>query len=211
MQEVVSVIGGGWSFAYVNHAKVPGKVICANEAGVLFKGEVAATVTMDRLWTENRWSRLCALKQLFYVRKGCLANIPKDERGQRWVRPFDNTNKPIQDVGPYAFGEFGHTLNGDNSGVCALNLAYIERPTQLLMFGFDMCRHPNGNPYWYPPYSWVAKTGGTKPRKYETWAHEFNSIALAFARIGTEVLNVSEHSKIVSFRRVSPKQLGMEA
>lgn len=207
--EIISVVGGGWSFAEVDQKKLPGLIICANEAGVLLP-RADAIVTMDRLWTENRFSALEQFRRSFYVRRGALQNIDKARCIGSWLKPFECSNLAIEEDGVAGFSEDASILNGDNSGVNALNLAYILRPKQLLMFGFDMCRHPNGNPYWYPPYSWVAQTGGTKPAKYDKWAREFNNIAIAFASIRCVVLNVSAHTKINAFRKVTPKQIGVE-
>jgi hypothetical protein len=50
-------------------------------------------------------------------------------------------------------------LNGTNSGLCGFNLAYQMRPKQILLFGFDMKRGPNGEAHWFPDYPW-AKPGG---------------------------------------------------
>lgn len=209
MSDIISVIGGGWSFAYVNQRKVPGLRICANEAGILVPGQVDAIVTMDRLWAEYRWASVLLKQVPFYARTGALQNYDAMQRSSKWIRPFECSNKPIQLKGPHAFSEVETVLNGNNSGVNALNLAYIKRPKQVLMFGFDMCRHPNGSPYWYPPYPWTATNGGTKPARYDQWAREFNDIAISFRAAGIEVLNVSDHSKIMAFRRVSPKEIGL--
>jgi hypothetical protein len=209
----ISVVGGGWSFQQVDHSKVPGQIIGVNEAGILLRNKVYAIVSMDRLWTENRINQLEALQITTYLRRGAMQNLDKRRREQAFIRPFENNNKPITYRGDTSFSNVPATLNGNNSGVNALNLAYILRPKRLFLFGFDMCRHPNGNPYWYPPYEWTKTEGpvqgGTKPARYEQWAREFNDIALLFAEIGTEVINVSDVSRIRSFRRVTPRELGV--
>lgn len=211
--EVVSVIAGGWSFKNVDHKKVPGLIIAVNDAGLrLEREDVAATVTMDRLWTENRWEELKkAGRGKFYARYSALQNI-KDWKHESWVVPFDNADKPIArdypvNNTPFS-GKLG-TLNGNSSGVCALNLAYQCTPRKLYIFGFDMCRSPSGDPYWYPPYAWTPPTGGTKDAKYNSWAKQFHEIAEHFDVIGCEVLNVSGHSRVRAFTQVTPKQVGM--
>lgn len=200
--DVISVVGGGWSFRYVDHAKVPGMVIGCNDAGLLLQRSVQHTVSMDRLWTENRWEQLCALKQRTWLRRSAVQNI--DWMAEDWVRVFDCDHKVVD------FSEEPARLNGTSTGTCALNLAHLLRPREVWLFGFDMCRSPSGEPYWYPPYPWTQSSGGTSNGKYHAWAAEFNTIALAFAQISCRVINVSEHSKIQCFTKMSPKQLGWE-
>lgn len=210
-ERIVSVVGGGWSFRKVDHSKVPGIVIAINDAGMLLRRKVDFIVTMDRLWTEHRWTRLDALRVPFYARRSALQNI-KDWSSQDWVHRFENTDEPISEHENPFSDEVG-TLNGNNSGVCGINLAYILRPDLLYLFGFDMSRDADGHPYWYPPYPWVRQhgntKGGTKPARYTEWARQFNAIALQFAAVGTTVINVSDVSKINSFRRMTPQEAGM--
>lgn len=199
--EIISVVGGGWSFASVDHNAVPGEIIAINEAGLLLETPVKATVTMDRLWTEGRWEQLCSRRKRTHIRRSALQNI--DWMTKPWAHMFECDHTSVE------FSEEIDRLNGTNSGTCGLNLAYIMRPKFLYVFGFDMCRSPSDKAYWYPPYPWAPPQGATKASKYNTWAAEFNQIALAFASIGTKVVNVSEHSKIACWPRVSAKELGV--
>lgn len=201
--DVVSVVGGGFSFREVAHDKVPGYVIAANDAAILLQRPVDEIVSMDRLWTEHRWLEMQERRVTAYLRRSALKNVVWE--GEEWVRQFECDNESVvfepDDAG---------RLNGTNSGTCAINRAYQHRPRRMFLFGFDMCRAPDGNAYWYAPYPWAAKTkGNTKAGTYQTWAAEFNRIALQFAEIGCEVINVSAHSKITAFQKFSPTQLGM--
>lgn len=200
--EVISVVGGGWSFLSVDRNRLPGTVIVANEGSVLLP-VVHHAVSMDRLWSESRWPRLDAMKRQTWLRRNAVQNIDWCGEERRWLHIFDNDHKSV------TFSEDRQNLNGTNSGVCALNLAYILRPKELYLFGFDMCRHPNGRAYWHDPYPWAPIVGATKPGKYAEWAAEFNQIALAFSTINTRVFNVSPSSKIMCFPKLTPKQLGI--
>ena len=186
---IVSVIGGGWSLKGLQLHNAPGHVIGVNDAGVLL--DVDQIVSMDRLWTESRWSELCRLRKKTWLRQNCLLNI--DEHPP-WLHIYDNERIP----------EMSSTgLNGTNSGMVAINLAWYMKPKKVYLFGFDMCRSPSGESYWYPPYPW-APQGGTKPGKYKEWAKEFDPIADAFRASGIEIVNASLVSAIPSFKKEDP-------
>jgi hypothetical protein len=199
---VVSIVGGGWSVKAqgIDLARLPGFKIGINESGVLMP-KVDIILSMDRLWTEDRWPKIKARMVPFYARRSALQNI--DWFGEDWVRQFECDHETVE------FSETNDRLNGTNSGTCGMNLAYLMRPEILYMFGFDMCRSPKGEAYWHPPYTWTAPQGGTKSGKYDIWAAEFNMIALKFAAIGTRVYNVSPVSKIGSFEKISASELGL--
>lgn len=97
-------------------------------------------------------------------------------------------------------------LNGTNSGMVAINLAWKMKPKVLYLFGFDMCRSPSGESYWHEPYSW-APSGATKPGKYNDWTKEFGSIASAFRECGTNVINASLVSKLKVFHQQDPREI----
>lgn len=196
MTDVISVVGGGWSMGQVNHDRVPGLVIAINDAAIRLKCDVDAILTMDRLWTEYRWPYLLRAKKPFFCRQTCLQNVP-GWRDQPWVHVFDNDNKTA------IMSNDAKVLNGSNSGTCGINLAFIHRPKELYLFGFDMQKGPKGEPYWWPPYPW-APQGATKSGKYQDWAREFDIIAGQFKLIGTQVYNVSNRSLIKSFIKLDP-------
>jgi len=208
MTQTISVIGAGWSFKEVDHKKVPGFVIACNDAGLKLRRPVQEIVSMDRLWTEHRWQDLQALAIRSWLRRSAVQNI--DWMGEDWVHIFDCDHTSVE------FSRSPERLNGTNTGTCAINLAYIfclntVGRMEVFLFGFDMCRGPNGSPYWYDPYPWAAKNGGTSNGKYLGWAAEFEQIALTLAAQRINVVNVSEHSKITAFPKISPKELGIAA
>lgn len=198
--DTISVIGGGHSFRLVNRAKIPGLIITANEGGVLLP-RVDHAVSMDRKWSEHRIDLLRARMNRTWLRRSAVQNIDWTADGD-WLRIFDCDHTTVK------FSEDPQCLNGTNSGTCALNLAYLLRPRDLFVFGFDMCRDKNDNAYWHPPYPWSKPQGGTGNTRYAEWAAEFNEIAQAFASIGTRVINVSSTSRIICWRRVSPLEIG---
>ena len=188
--QIVSIIAGGWSLRGLNPHSAPGHMIGVNESGVLL--DVDDVVSMDRLWTESRWNKLKSQAKRTWVRKNCLINI---EERPEWLMIYENERIPSMD---------GVNLNGTNSGMVAMNLAWRMKPKKLYLFGFDMCRSPLGSPYWHDPYPW-APGGGTKPGKYDEWSKQFDTVASAFAAIGTDVVNCSLVSKIESFKKEDPR------
>jgi len=189
---IVSVIAGGWSLRGLQLHNAPGHVIGVNEVGVLL--DVDSIVSMDRLWTENRWDQLCRLRKQTWLRRNCLINI--SDRPD-WLNIYENQR--ITEM-----SELG--LNGTNSGMVAINLAWIMKPKKIYLFGFDMCRSPGGEAYWYKPYPWSPK-GGTKAGKYAEWAGEFADAANKFSASGIEVINASLVSKLRVFPQQDPAEI----
>lgn len=203
MHEVISVIGGGWSMTEVDHMKIPGEKIAVNDALIHLRCRIDYVLSMDRLWTENRWPHLELLHRPTFVRPGCLKNIPKPV--PYWLNVFGC------DINSTYFNDDTHILNGRNSGACAINLAFVLNPRKIYLFGFDMCRSPEGNAYWYPPYPWAAQhgdKGATSVKRYQEWVSDFAHYAQQFKQAGIEVVNVSKHSKILAFPQVSPEEVG---
>lgn len=101
-------------------------------------------------------------------------------------------------------------LNGDNSGMCALNYAFQRRPERVFLLGFDMARvAPKDAPYWHPAYPW-SPTGSTSDGRLREWAEEFSQPASMFKAHGIEVYNVNHRSRITAFPVISFKDfLGM--
>jgi hypothetical protein len=190
--DVVSVVGGGYSFKAIDRDTIPGKIIAVNDAAVHLERYDYA-LSMDRLWVENRMPQLVERARPAYLRRAAVKHV---NTSHAWCHVFENDYETVR------FSRTPDRLNGTNSGACALNLAYIMKPKELYLFGFDMCKGPNEEPYWYAPYPWAAPQGATKPGKYKSWVEEFDEIAAQFASIGTRVVNVSSRSRIKQFVRI---------
>jgi hypothetical protein len=209
---IVSIIAGGHSFADVDPAKVPGKVIVVNGAATHLVGrKFDHVVTMDRLWAEDFWpwakaahTSASPAEWLFHVRNHAIKNVPAWARAYNWVRIFECDNR-----GNNPMSRDTGWLNGNHSGRGAMNLAYQICPEKLYLFGFDMCLDKMGRSYWYQPYKWVRPSGGTGVTRLRQWAEEMAHVAPQFAAAGIEVINVSRHSIIQCFRKVSPRELGV--
>ncbi len=199
---VVSVVGGGWSFSEVDQSMVPGHIIAVNDAAKHLERWDAA-VSMDHRWAENRWKFLVEKARPTWLRhkyRKLAENMVCD-----WVTWFRCDEKTV------IFGPQPDLLNGSNSGVVALNLAWLLRPQALFMFGFDMQRGPRGESHWYPNYEWRTESNpkGTSVPVLNRWAGEMNAVRWQMERAGIRVLNVSSRSKIEAFQRVTPRALGM--
>lgn len=201
--KVVSVVAGGWSFREVNHYKIPGHIIAVNDSAVWLLKRPDEILSMDRLWTEKRWDKLEELGCRTHIRREALKNLP--QWGNRpWCSAFEcdinSTQVGLEAIPP--------RYNGGNSGQCAVARAYMLRPRTLYLFGFDMCRSPSGEAYWYAPYPW-ARVQGTAGK--DPWVHQLHALATPFKDAGCEVINVSPHSRVTAFRKVSAKELGISA
>ena len=188
---MVSVVSGGWSVKgdAWDLSEIPGFIIAVNDAA-LYLPRVNAVVSMDRLWTENRWEWMCEARYESHIRVAALKNVLG--RDLSWLHPFQC------DYTRFEFSTEQHVLNGTNSGLCAFNAAFKLMPDQLFLYGFDMRLGPNGEQHWYPDYSW--KSGhSTKPGKLKEWASEFHVAARQCKEAGIKVWNMSTRSLITDF------------
>lgn len=161
MADEISIVGGGFSVRNHDLNKIPGTVICVNDAA-FHSPRCDIIVSMDRLWTEHRLDDLERLRLPSYIRLRAMINH-LDRLHQKWLWPFENRHDTAD------FGLHRVTLNGPNSGHCALNLAFVMHPKRISLYGFDMGRGPNGEVYWFPPYPWVQPQGATSNKRYGEW------------------------------------------
>jgi hypothetical protein len=199
----ITIIGGGWSVLNLALDRLCGRVIAVNDAAIHAPSWDIA-VSMDRLWTEHRLEQLVIRsaevepRREIWLRRSAVQNVRVD--GWPWIHVFNCDHQTN------VFSAKPGTLNGTNSGACAMNLAWQLRPDRVFLLGFDMCRSSDGRVYWYPPYPWAHERGGTGDKTYTTWAGQFKTAASAFRRIRCEVFNVSPASAIEAFPKMTPAQ-----
>ena len=194
MDQVVSIVAGGWSFSRVNRRYLEGTTIIGVNDSAIYLDRVDIVLSMDRMWAEHRWPRVYDMAVETWLSLNALKNIPRPL--PQWVKPFE------YDRTTPALSEDRGRLNGDNSGYCALNLAYLMRPREVRLFGFDMKPGPKGEPYWYLPYPWTKRPGATNKGKFPHWAKAFDVAADAFNDAGIDVVIYGD-SRITSFRRAA--------
>lgn len=196
--DTVSVVASGWSLTDVDVTRIPGVRIGVNDSA----WRIGCTwgVTMDRLFLENRIKELSAAFENvggFFYRRGIDKNVSPPSN----FIPFDNNHESIEMTGN------SNCLNGTNSGLCAVSLAFSLVPRRVLLWGFDMCRNPiTGAAYYHDPYPWAKPGGATSNGRYAVWAMEFDRVAAQFKKRGIEVLNASPVSKITAFPKIKPEQ-----
>lgn len=201
----ITIIGGGWSVLNVALDRLSGVVIAVNDSAILAPRWDHA-VSMDRVWAERRIDQLVIRStetdppRTIWLRRSALQNLTNYVTAWPWVRSFECNHETS------VFSAIEGTLNGTNSGACAMNLAWHLRPSRLFLLGFDMCRDESGRAYWYPPYPWSSPNGSTTNGKYTKWAQQFRGAASAFTRIGCQVFNVSPKSSIDAFPKITPAQ-----
>lgn len=205
----ITVVGGGWSALHLRLAKLRRPIIAVNDAACFLPIYADIVVSMDRLWTESRWKWLARREGPTWIRASALQNIPlpeleKAQNINRWLTRFacDNESSMMIERDEYSQA----SLNGTNSGMCAVNLAYQMRPDKVYLVGFDMNRSPQGRPYWHAPYPWTHHAGATSNGKYADWATQFETIAAQFRAAGIRVFNVSETSAITAFKKIKPAE-----
>jgi hypothetical protein len=170
--------------------------ICVNDA-FRYVSDISCVVTMDRKWLENRYDEVHGKGlQIFY--RSCTLKGPIAGRLDRYKHVgFHNNNSP----GPMMGQTVPFTLNGNNSGTCAMNLAFIRGYHSVYLFGFDMQKGPNGENHFYPDYEW--NKNATKPDTLVRWAGSFREVADQFTQRDIKVFNVSNRSLIRDFPVIS--------
>lgn len=163
-----------------------GHVIGVNDSGL--KVRCHTILSMDRLWMENNYETCRSLATQTVFRR-CAWRL----KGKDWPRLglFDCNTESL-----YMNSTLG-CLDGDNSGACALNLAYQMRPKRVFLFGFDM----NGSGYWHDAYS--ANNKGSGSRKHNDWAKKFHYKQKQFYKEGILVFNVNTKSAIDAFEKIN--------
>ena len=180
MEDII-ILGGGESvkyFDFKNIDKLGCYVIGVNDACLY--APVDCIVTMDRLLMENRFAEFKKQNKPTYLRYSAYKN---NLGGQVFpgLRLFACDNETDH------FGVEGTTLNGRNSGYCALNLAYTLQPRNLYLLGFDM----KGG-YWYPEYPWAKPKTGNRSmewvKAFEVAKHYFDSCATNVYVVGDSLI-----------------------
>jgi hypothetical protein len=200
VSEAITVLAGGWSASQVNLKQLPGIVIAVNDAAI-YAPRIDIIVSMDRLWAEHRFPVVAHMGKPIWLRRSAVKNIAIAGLDHVTVFECDHTSTTLSD-------EPG-TLNGTNSGFCALNLAYQMRPDSLYLVGFDMQRGPRGQAHWFPQYSWVAKPHATSIGRFNDWSEQFDYAAkqLKAANISTYLVCAGGRSAIPAFPQILPLHL----
>lgn len=147
---------------------------------------------MDGRWFEHRVKDFCdAMSPMLYIRAKTIAKRPKP-LGCRF-RPFDNDRKTTK------FGTHTGQLNGENSGYCALNLAYILNPETIYLYGFDM-NYDGGKDHFFGDYEWKGKGCSNSASKFKKWASEMHDAARQFEETGIKVFNTNRKSAVKAFQ-----------
>ena len=191
MGRTVIVIAGGYSVReyFARDLRDRGFVIGVNDSCISAACDVG--LTMDRLWMENRLLLVRTKQITMYVRDSAAKNI-RDYP----MSIFTNDNKAtVMSCDPTV-------LNGTNSGMCALNLAFQLDPARVYLLGFDMTVGPKGEHYWYPDYPWATPKAG----KLRTWAKQYDQIAQQFKDMKIPVFNVNHRTALKAFPVISWKQ-----
>lgn len=191
----ITVLAGGWSASQFDLRKLPGFVIAVNDSAY-YGPRWDACVSMDRLWSENRFDWMQKQRKPIWLRRSTIKNFRVDELAH--IRAFDNDHLATE------LSDQEGRLDGTNSGLCALNLAYQMRPAEIFLVGFDMTLGPRGEKHWYPPYPWSQSTGAAR---LEEWSRQFVGPAKQCAAAGISVFTAGTFSRIKTFEHVGRQSL----
>lgn len=204
----LTIVAGGWSVRNVPLDRLAGEVIAVNDAAIHLPFWHWA-LSMDRLWTEHRIDRVRAkpgagIDRPIWIRASAAQNLKKHQLLGLTIFDCDHESD-VFSVDGWNSGDRPR-LNGRNSGACALNLAWHLDPKRVFLLGFDMNRAPDGHAYWYPPYPWSSRYGGSSAAKYDTWSAGLELARQYFDAVSIEVYNVSPTSAVEAFRKITPAE-----
>ena len=187
---VISVIACGPSALRCGAKRSPGIRIAVNDAYRYV--ECSHVVSMDGRWFENRAADFCdAMSPLLYIRGKTIA---------KRVKPDGCLFRTFKcEIEKTEFSESRDQLNGDNSGYCALNLAYIMRPERIYLYGFDM-KFQKGSDHFFGDYPWKGEGCTNSGKKFAKWSAAMSDAARQFDRAGIEVFNTNSASAIKAFK-----------
>lgn len=193
---IVSIVAGGPSALKCGASVAPGYVIAVNDSYQHVRHD--AVLSMDGRWAMHRapeWFDRDDAKPL-HLRDKAWRKVQLPERtGIPALSIFNNDNKTGR------FGQTQHTLNGPNSGYCALNLAFTMRPFTVYLYGFD-----HRGDHFYPESEWRKRGEGSVngAGKFVEWASYCFAAQTQFQRHGIDVVNTYNDSRITAFRFGSP-------
>jgi hypothetical protein len=103
-----------------------------------------------------------------------------DRYGLRWVKGVNRDGLSLKD--------FIH-LNG-NSGMQAVNLAYLWGFRRILLLGFDMRLGPKGEKHWHADHPAPL----VQAQVFSEWVHKGAKLAAGLKAAGCEVINCTPGS-----------------
>lgn len=154
-----------------------------------------AVASMDGRWMGQRLGTLgttkahCFLSRLHY-NKHALGLIP-----------LGGLDTPVVNTADVGFGvSWDGSLIANNSGVMALNLAWLAKPDVVYLLGFDHTNH-GGDAHWYSDYPW--RQNPNDESLYRHWVKDHTLFAELFKQAGIKVYNASSISVINDYERLS--------
>lgn len=191
MNLVVSIVACGPSALKCGAARAPGFVIAVNDAYRHVRHD--AVLSMDGRWAKNRLPHLRETFGPIYLRRSAWRHV---ETGSVSTEILRRTNVFDCDHASGLFGSHTHTLNGSNSGYCALNLAYVMRPEIVYLFGYD-----HKGEHFHPESEWRQRGEGdaNNPAKFKNWAQMCVGARKQFDAVGIRVINTNRDSAVTAF------------
>lgn len=172
-----------------------GTVIGVNDSAFHVPCNIA--FTMDGLWLKNRWEQVKGMGIDLVARQTAFRKHVGMEH--QWDRCHLYEFLPDKE----RFSETPDALTGANSGSVALNYAYLCRPKQVFLFGYDLTTDPAKGfacDHWYGDYPWGKRK---TTQGYTGWIDAHVNYKRQFDAQGIAVYNVSPISRIHSYPKVS--------
>ena len=88
-----------------------------------------------------------------------------------------------------------HIYSNGNSGMQAVNLAFLFGSRRVLLAGFDMKLGPEGEKHWHADHPHPMVQG----QQFGEWIHKANFVAADAKRLGLEIINCTPGSALTMF------------
>lgn len=197
----IFIVGGGPSVRHYNLSPLVrmGYVLGVNDA--FLHTPCHGVASMDGRWMSQRTRQLQESGLPFFASKRHFG---------KWVKePWEQCRLFDVEINHYHLSNDPSVLYAKHSGAIALNVAYLSRPKQIYLFGFDHRQDDSQGEYsehWYGQYEWRAKK--LAYGHMNDWVADHSQAAKQFKAAGIEVFNVSPISKIQSYERIRYEAIG---
>lgn len=193
----IFIIGGGPSARGLDFQKLVGYGYLLGVNDSFLHTPCNGLASMDGRWVFKRSKEIKAAGiDTFLSRRHA-----EKWMGKGWA--WDGVTLLEVDHLQHGMSETHKKIYAKHSGAVALNVAYLARPKEIYLFGFDHTDDRKSGEYsehWYGQYEWRPKR--TTYYHMNPWIEDHEVAASQFKKSGIWVFNVSQISKIKAYPKI---------
>lgn len=155
------------------------------------------TIVVNSTYKKAPWAHVLYAGDFLWW-KTCINDVKREFKGELWTQ--DNATHQrwhinrMRGTNRDGLGRDVIHLNG-NSGVQAINLAYLWGYQRIYLLGFDMQLGPKGEKHWHRDHPAPMVQGQT----FGEWLHKFEKVAKDLRELKIEVINLTPRSALACF------------